>query len=159
MYRSCLVSSARYDTWVDLIIRGMVDFDVILVMDLLSPYHIVLHCNAKTLTLSIPSVSRVEWKSISGSYPTKVIYFICAQRLMERECLSYLAFIRDTSVEPPSMDSVPVVQEFLDVFPSDLPGLPPDRDIDLSIDLESGTKPISILPYRMAPTELKEWKD
>ena len=70
-----------------------------------------------------------------------------------------LSFIRDTSVEPHPMDSVPVVQEFLDVFPSDLPGVPPDRDIDLSIDLESGTKPISILPYRMAPTELKEWKD
>ena len=84
MYRSCLVSSARYDTWVDLIIRGMVDFDVILVMDLLSPYHIVLHCNAKTLTLSIPSVPRVEWKSISGSYPSKVISFIRAQTLVER---------------------------------------------------------------------------
>ena len=55
---------------------------------------------------------------------------------MERGCLSYLAFIRDTSVEPPPMDSVPVVQEFLDVFPSDLPGVPPDRDIDFVIDLE-----------------------
>ncbi|MUG03794.1 hypothetical protein ECC01_22865 [Bacillus tequilensis] len=73
--------------------------------------------------------------------------------------MSYLAFIRDTSVEPPSMDSVPVVQEFLDVFPSDLPGVPPDRDIDFAIDLEPGTKPISIPPYRMAPAELKELKD
>ena len=58
---------------------------------------------------------------------------------MERGCLSYLAFIRDTSVEPPPMESVPMVQEFLDVFPSDLPGVPPDRDIDFSIDLELGT--------------------
>ena len=57
------------------------------------------------------------------------------------------------------MDSVPVVQEFLDVFPSDLPGVPPDRDIDFAIDLEPGTKPISIPPYRMAPAELKELKD
>ncbi|XP_069145475.1 uncharacterized protein [Solanum lycopersicum] len=65
--------------------------------------------------VAMPGVPRVEWKSISGSYPTKVISFICAQRLMERECLSYLAFIQDTSVEPPSMDSVPVVQEFLDI--------------------------------------------
>ena len=73
--------------------------------------------------------------------------------------MSYLAFIRDTSVEPPPMDSVPVVQEFLDVFPSDLPGVPPDRDIDFAIDLEPGTKPISIPPYRMAPAELKELKD
>ena len=107
------------------------------------------------MTLAMPCVPRVEWKSVSGSYPSKVIFFIRAQRMVERGCLSYIAFIRDTSVEPPSMDSVPVVQEFLDVFPSDLPDVPPDRDIDFSIDLEPGTKPISIPPYRMASAELK----
>ena len=61
-----------------------------------------------------------------------------------------LAFIRDTSVEQPPMDSVPVVQEFLGVFPSDLPSVPPDRDINFVIDLDPGTKPISIPPYCMA---------
>ncbi|XP_069145428.1 uncharacterized protein [Solanum lycopersicum] len=116
----------------------MVDFDVILGMDWLSRYHDVLDCNAKTVTLAMPSVSRVERKSVSGSYPRKVISFMRSQRLVERGCLSYLAFIRDTSVEPPSMDSVPVVQEFLDVFPFNLPGVPPDRDIDFAIDLEPG---------------------
>nr|XP_025887986.1 uncharacterized protein LOC112941861 [Solanum lycopersicum] len=50
-------------------------------------------------------------------------------------------------------------QEFLDVFLSDIPGVPPNRDIDLAIDLEPGTKPISIPTYRMAPAELKELKD
>ena len=137
----------------------MVDLDVIFGMDWISPYHVVLDCNAKTVTLAMPGVPRVEWKSVSGSYPRKVISFIRAQRLVERGCLSYLAFIRDTSVEPPSMDFVPVVQEFLDVFPSDLPGVPPDRDIDFAIGLEPGTKPISIPPYRIAPEELKELKD
>ena len=68
----------------------------------------------------------------------------------------FLAFIWDTSVESPPMDSVPVVKEFPDVFPSDLPGVPPDRDIDFAIDLEPGTKPISIPPYSMAPAELKD---
>lgn len=114
----------------------MVDFDVILGMDWLSPYHVVLNCNAKTVTLAMPGVPKVEWKSVSGSYPSKVISFICAQRLVEKGCLSYLAFIWDTSVELPPMDSVPVVQEFLNVFPSNLPGVPPDRDINFSIDLE-----------------------
>ena len=109
VYRSYLVSLAGYDTWVDLIILGMVDFDVILGMDWLSPYHDVLDCNAKTVTLAMPGIPRVEWKSASGSYPSKVIYFIRAQKLVERRCLSYLAFIRDTSVEPPCMDTVPVV--------------------------------------------------
>ncbi|XP_069152709.1 uncharacterized protein [Solanum lycopersicum] len=50
-------------------------------------------------------------------------------------------------------------KEFPDVFPSDLPSVPPDRDIDFAIDLESCTKPISIPPYRMVPAECKELKD
>ena len=73
-------------------------------------------------------------------------------------CLSYLAFIRDTRVEPPSIDSVPVVHEFPDVFPYDLPDVPPDRDINFAIDLETDSKPIFIPPYRMAPVELKGLK-
>ncbi|XP_070046975.1 uncharacterized protein [Nicotiana tomentosiformis] len=56
------------------------------------------------------------------------------------------------------LDSVPVVREFSDVFPVDLSGMPPDRDMDFCMDLDPGTQPISIPPYRMAPTELKELK-
>ena len=66
VYRSCLVSLAGYDTWVDLIILGMVDFDIILGMDWLSLYHVFLDCNAKTVTLAMPGVLRVEWKSVRG---------------------------------------------------------------------------------------------
>ena len=50
------------------------------------------------------------------------------------------------------------MREFLDVFPDDLPGLPPEREIDFSIDLVPGTTPISLPPYRMALAELKELK-
>ena len=57
---------------------------------------------------------------------------------MERGCLSYLAFIWDTSVEPPFMDSVPMVQKFPDVFLSDLLGVSPDRDIDFALDFGAG---------------------
>ena len=53
---------------------------------------------------------------------------------------------------------VTVVNEFFDVFPEDLLGLLPDRDIEFEIELAPGTEPISIAPYRMAPAELKELK-
>ena len=49
------------------------------------------------MTLAMPGIPKVEWKSASGSYPSKVISFIHAQRLVERGCLSYLDFIWDTS--------------------------------------------------------------
>ena len=58
----------------------------------------------------------------------------------------------------PPIESVPVVIDFPEVFPKDLPDIPPKWEIDFGIDLLPDTNPISIPPYRMAPDELKEWK-
>ncbi|WMV07257.1 hypothetical protein MTR67_000642 [Solanum verrucosum] len=146
VYRSCLVLLVGYDIWVDLIILRMVDLDIILGMDQISLHHSILDCYVKTMTLAMSGVPRVEWTSVSGSYPSKVITFIRAQNLIDRGCLSYLAFIWDTSIEPPPMNSVPMKREFTYVFPTNLPGVPSDK----AIDLEPATKPISISPYRMA---------
>ena len=52
------------------------------------------------------------------------------------------------------LNKVPVVCEFPDVFPEELPGMPPDREIEFSIELAPGTAPIYKKPYRMAPSEL-----
>jgi len=56
------------------------------------------------------------------------------------------------------LEDIPIVREFPDVFPEDLSGLPPDREIEFSIDLLPGSSPISKAPYRMAPVELRELK-
>ena len=53
-----------------------------------------------------------------------------------------------------TLNNVPMVYEFLDVFLEDLPGLPPNRELEFGIELLSGSTPVSIPPYRMAPTEL-----
>ena len=60
--------------------------------------------------------------------------------------------------EIPPIESVPVVNEFLEVFPNDLPGIPSEREIDFGINLLLKTNHILIPPYRMAPAELKELK-
>ncbi|WMV33162.1 hypothetical protein MTR67_026547, partial [Solanum verrucosum] len=79
-------------------------------------------------------------------------------KLVEQGCLAYLAHIRDVEVESLSIESILVVSEFREVFPNDLPGMPPDRDIDLCINLEPDTRPISIPEYGMATAELRELK-
>ena len=55
-------------------------------------------------------------------------------------------------------EEVPVVQDFPDVFPEELPGMPPDREIEFLIELLPGTTPISKRPYRMPPNDLEEIK-
>jgi hypothetical protein len=59
----------------------------------------------------------------------------------------------------PSWRIFPVVNEFLDVFPQELSEMPPDREIEFTIDLKPGTTPISQAPYKMGPKELKELKE
>jgi hypothetical protein len=56
------------------------------------------------------------------------------------------------------IQDIPVVCEFLDVFPEDLPGLPPERDVEFVIELKPGTTPISRRSYRMPPNELAKLK-
>ena len=56
----------------------------------------------------------------------------------------------------PNLDLPRVVCEYKDVFPDELPGLPPQRVVDFGIKLHPGTSPISMTPHRMAPVELKE---
>jgi hypothetical protein len=62
------------------------------------------------------------------------------------------------SVTGPTLDQVPVICEYPDVFPEELPGMPPDRDIEFIIELIPGTAPIAQRPYRMNPQELEELK-
>jgi hypothetical protein len=57
------------------------------------------------------------------------------------------------------LEEIPVVCEYPDVFPDELPGMPPDRDVEFVIELQQGTATISKRPYRMPPKELAELKN
>ncbi|KAA3474417.1 Retrotransposon protein [Gossypium australe] len=70
----------------------------------------------------------------------------------------YLAYVLDIKVSEKKIESAPIVCEFPDVFPEELPGLPPVREVEFAIKLVAGTSPISIALYRMALTDLKELK-
>ncbi|KAK1607808.1 hypothetical protein QYE76_031481 [Lolium multiflorum] len=64
-----------------------------------------------------------------------------------------------TNMKEVKLEDIPIVNEFQDVFPKELPGMPPDREIEFTIDLIPGTAPIAKAPYKMGPKELKELKE
>ncbi|XP_070046755.1 uncharacterized protein [Nicotiana tomentosiformis] len=137
----------------------MVDFDVIFDMDWLSPCHAIPDCHAKTVTLAVLGFPRVEWRGSLDYVPSRVISYLKAQQMVEKGCMANLAFVRDIGADTPTIESILVVRNFSDVFPADLQGMPPDKDINFAINMVPGTQPISIPPYRMAPAELKELKE
>ncbi|KAM1404680.1 hypothetical protein ACFX2I_013142 [Malus domestica] len=81
-----------------------------------------------------------------------------AKRLLSKGCQGYLAYVVLNDDAPSNVEDVYVVRYFPDVFPEDLPGLPPDRDVEFVIDLLPGTNPIFLTSYKMAPAELRELK-
>ena len=85
---------------------------------------------------------------------------ILPQTVYEPKCQGQLAgWLASLTLEDevrPDLDLPQVVCEFVDVFPEELPGLPPHRDVDFGIELHPGISPISMTQHRMAPVELQE---
>nr|GFB01990.1 putative reverse transcriptase domain, aspartic peptidase domain protein [Tanacetum cinerariifolium] len=92
-----------------------------------------------------------------GSLPGKSMQIISALQactLLSHGCEGFLATIHDTTSDVPSIHDQPIVSEFPDVFPEELPGITLVREVECNIELIPGAEPISKAPYRMAPIEL-----
>ena len=76
------------------------------------------------------------------------------RKLVSKVCIYHLVRLNDSSDDVSSPKSFSLVKKFQDVFPNDLPGVSLEREIEFSIDIIQDTCPISIYPYRVAPTEL-----
>ncbi|XP_070015250.1 uncharacterized protein [Nicotiana sylvestris] len=159
VYRGCIVSVQGRNTKAELIELEMVDFNVIMGMDWLSSCYAMLDCHAKIARFQFSNEEVLKWKGSSTSLVGKFISYLKAPRMIGKGCLAYLAHIINLESKPPALESMPIVREFPKVFPDDLLELPPERIIDFGIDLMPGTQPISIPPYRMAPTELNELRE
>ena len=89
---------------------------------------------------------------------SNVISAMQARRLLRKGCEAFLAMVLDSKRGQIELENILVVKDFPDVFPEELPGISPVREVELSIKILLGTSPTSRAPYRMAPTELKELK-
>ena len=132
-----MINKCAFDA--DLFILPMKDIDVILGMNWLEANGALIDCVNKTVSLKSPDGSRMIYQ---GDKHTQI----------EVE-------LQLNSMKEVKLEDIPVVNEFQDVFPAELPGMPPDREIEFTIDLIPGTAPIAKAPYKMGPKELKELKE
>ncbi|KAL0548949.1 hypothetical protein IC582_013427 [Cucumis melo] len=156
--KACRVEIGNHELDVTLLVLDMQDFDVILGMDWLSANHASIDCFGKEVVFNPPSGPSFKFRRAGMVCIPKVISAMKASKLLSQGTWGILASIVDTREPEVSLSSEPVVREYPDVFPDELSGLPPPREVDFAIELESGTALISRAPYRMAPVELKELK-
>ena len=98
------------------------------------------------------------FEGYNSSHPNALILNLKANKIMSKVLLFHLLSVNYLDHDILLINSLTIVNEFQDVFPDDLPRVPPPREIDFGIDLEPNNKPISISHRRMAPAELKELK-
>ncbi|KAL2240185.1 UNVERIFIED_CONTAM: Retrovirus-related Pol polyprotein from transposon [Sesamum indicum] len=156
--RSCPIVMEGVTLYADLVVIDLRKFDVILGMDWLASNHALVDFQTKEVMVEVNGKMKTVIVGERKVIPNCLIYAVTAFNLIKEGCEAYLASVHDTMKVSPSVLDVPVVREFPDVFPDELPGLPPHREVDIEIDTIPGAAPISIAPYRMAPLELKELK-
>ena len=104
--------------------------DIILGFYWLSKYHALIDCHGRTITFSIPGkpIRKIHYDLPTKSIPPKLLANV------------------DLKTSEPSIDQIPVVNSFKDVF-QEITHLPPCREIEFSIEMIPKTKPISVTPY------------
>ena len=141
-----------------LILLNIHDFDVILDMDWLSRHHATVDCYRKEVRFYRPGETEVVFCGLRKILPTSTMTAMRASKMLQKSYQGYLAYAIEVRDSGSRLEDIPVVREFPDVFPEDLPSISPNKEIDFHIELVLGTKPIAKAPYRIAPLELKELK-
>ncbi|KAI3815634.1 hypothetical protein L1987_15311 [Smallanthus sonchifolius] len=135
--RDCTLTLSDHDFSIDLIPMALGGFDIIVGMDWLTKHHAEVVCFDKYIRIPLDS------SEILNKY-------------LRKKCVAFLAYIVERKVKDKNLQDIPVIKDFPEVFPKDLPGLPPIRQVEFRIDLVPGANPVAKSPYRLAPSEMQE---
>ena len=156
IYIGCTLTLDSHTFKIDLMPVTIKCFDVIIGMDWLSLLHADIMCFEKAVRLNLPNNETLIIYGDKPSTSLRIISCIQAQKCLRKEYHAFLAHVVDTSQELKDIQKIPEVRDFPDIFPEELPGLPPQRQVEFRIDLVPGATPVAKSPYRLAPAEMQE---
>ncbi|GKB56864.1 putative reverse transcriptase domain-containing protein [Tanacetum coccineum] len=146
---------------IDLMPVPLGSFDVIIGMDWLTKYHGVIICDEKIIRVPFGKDTLIfqgDGNNRRKESRLNIISCTRAQKYLSKGCDVFLAHITTNEAKDKSegnrLKEVPIVRD----FPEDLPGIPPARQVEFQIDLVPGAAPVARAPYRLAPSEVKEWQ-
>ncbi|GKA01117.1 putative reverse transcriptase domain-containing protein [Tanacetum coccineum] len=138
-------------------------FDVIIGMDWLSKYHVVIVCDEKIVRIPYgDEILIIQGDRSDGRSESRLNIISCpkTQKYMKKGCHVFLTHITEKKTEKKSkekqLEDVLIVRDFPEVFPEDLPVLPPTRQVKFQIDFVPGAAPVARSPYRLAPSKMQE---
>ncbi|GJS77742.1 reverse transcriptase domain-containing protein [Tanacetum coccineum] len=161
--RGCTLNLLNHPFNINLMPVELGSFDAIIGMDWLAKYQAVIECAEKIVRIPWGNESLLihgDGSNQGNAARLNIISCTKTQKYMLKGLPIFLAHVTTKEVEDKSekkqLEDVPIVRDFPEVFPEDLPGLPPTRQVEFQIDLVPGAAPVARAPYRLAPSEMKE---
>ncbi|GJS00882.1 putative reverse transcriptase domain-containing protein [Tanacetum coccineum] len=152
--KGCTLILVNHVFEIDLMPIELGTFDVIISMDWLVKHDAVIVCGEKVVRILYGNKMLIV-KSDKDVSRLKVISCIKARKFVERGCHLFLAHVTKNKSKEKRIEDVPVIRDFPEVFPEELPGLPPPRQVEFRIDLVPGAALVARAPYRLAPFEMR----
>ncbi|GJW27346.1 reverse transcriptase domain-containing protein [Tanacetum coccineum] len=153
--KGCTLTLLNQPFEIDLMPIKLGSFDVVIGMDWLSKYRAKILCDEKVVHIPINGETLII-RGDRSKTRLNLISCIKTERYISRGCQVFMIQVMEKKSDEKKLEDIPVVKEFPDVFPEDLPGLPPVRQVEFQIDLIPGAAPVARTPYRLAPSEMQE---
>ncbi|GJS57000.1 putative reverse transcriptase domain-containing protein [Tanacetum coccineum] len=153
--RGCTLNLLNHLFKIDLLPIELGSFDVVIRMDWLSEHRAVIMCGDKIVHIPYNNKT-LTIEGDRSKFRLSVISCIKAQKYIERGCQLFLAHVTKKKSTEKRLEDVPIVRDFPEVFPKDLPGIPPTHQAEFQIDLVPGETPVVCAPYWLAMSEMKE---
>ncbi|KAJ0449167.1 putative nucleotidyltransferase, Ribonuclease H [Helianthus annuus] len=131
-------------------------FDVIVGMDWLSKHRAEIVCSEKIVRMPLSTGEILQVRGEKPAGGLKLMSCFKARKYLRKHYVAFLAHVTADKGKGKSILDIPVVRDYSEVFPEDLPGLPPARQVEFRIDLVPGANPVARAPYRLAPSEMQE---
>eukprot|EP00253_Pinus_taeda_P031671 PITA_31671 len=157
---NCSFTIADQPVTADLNVLPLGSYDLLIRMDWLEKHWSLVDCKTKVIYYQDQQGNRKEMQGIKQPVQVRPITANQLIKCIRKGCQVYAIQVgyADSKDKSTSVNSIPVIQEFTDVFPEEIPRLPPRRDIDFTIELVPRAAPVSRAPYRMSTPELTELK-
>ncbi|GJV34523.1 putative reverse transcriptase domain-containing protein [Tanacetum coccineum] len=161
VHRGCTLGLLGHPFDIDLMPVELGSFDVIIGMDWLAKYHALIICDEKVVRIPYgDEVLIIRGDNCDDGSKLNIISCTRTQKYIRKGCQVYLAQVTSKKAKDKSeekrLEDVSIVREFSEVFPEDLLGLPPARQVEFQIELVPGASPVARAPYRLAPAKMQE---
>ncbi|KAD2805506.1 hypothetical protein E3N88_38883 [Mikania micrantha] len=141
---------------IDLIPMTLGSFEVVVGMDWLSKNNAEIVCWEKLSRIPLPSGETLRVFGEKPCRELKIVSCIKVRKYLSKKYHAFLAHVVEKKTEKQTVEYVPIIRDYPEVFPEDFPGLPPFRQVEFRIDLNPGANPVTKSPYRLAPSDMQE---